>query len=110
MKTASILASVAALGLFVAGVTPAAGEPLLSPRAKELQIHRTSGVTEERIDRTAPMVPGKLFGQSPAGSTATAASGAMACCKSKKSDKDGKSCGMTQMNHKEHAAGMACGG
>jgi hypothetical protein len=110
MKTLSIISSVAAVGLFVAGAALAAGEPLLSPHAKELQVHRTTGVTEERIDRAAPMVPGKLFGQRPAASNATDDSGAMACCMSKKSDVGAKSCGMDHMNHKGHARGMACGG
>ena len=65
MKTVSILTSIAAAALFAALTTASAREPLLSPKAKELQVNRMAGVTEEHIDRAAPMVPGKLVGHAP---------------------------------------------
>ena len=58
MKTVAILSFIAVVDLFVAAATVFAGEPLLSHRAKELRIHRTSGVAAKRIDRGMPAAPG----------------------------------------------------
>jgi hypothetical protein len=106
MKTVSILTSIAAVALFAAATTVSARDPLLSPKAKELRINRISGVTEERIDRTAPMVPGKLFGRQ-TGAAENEGSGKMACCNADKAGQTGMSCGMKP---KAKTGGMSCGG
>jgi hypothetical protein len=63
MKTVSILASVATFGLFVAVATGSVMEPLMTPKARSNQISKTSGVTEERLDRSVPMAPPKFLKQ-----------------------------------------------